>query len=451
MSDDFEPKFVHVFLRARNEEQYAPRFRRWMRELHHAFVVATSGAHYADSIDDALELASDLRADYAVIHRPTNVVFDLWHLDEMLFKALRGRACMAARPTDPHGRPAYGCFVVQMSEYFRAGAPAIPHERAIPLELLPEGSAVATWYLNPEVDAERALDLLERIQTVSQEEIYHLPSRAWQETLSNIRDLHQGVESVLFIMNTEHLDSGRPSLDFGPVRNFYALASGLKPYYLLSQIQAAPDATLTIYDVSAAALDFHRQLRARWDGRALPQFLARASTSEDPADRELRELLWRSSDFRRGAALDSRWKEMLERVGGEEAVAALWRRVRAMPVEFVRLDLLNGFRELRVESRPGRSFLWFSHVFEYADTLLVQGGVDAVTAKFRAFVDHLARANGDFHLLGKIAHHPMQVGPLAKWRALAEEIPARAHRESPFGPVPGPDFQDPVEKDAALR
>lgn len=214
---------------------------------------------------------------------------------------------------------------------------------------------------------------------------------------SQAQRVHRGV----FVWNLEPYDDiEEPATDFaGPVQSLYSVGAGFKPNRIL-QTHGFDERTRVVYfDYSQRALDFRRLLLDGWDGRNYPAFLKRAFAAL-PADTFWH--LWNdlTPDQIDWADMDRFWQRELDRWGGADGLAEHWTRYRNLPHEFVRVDILNEPERLFEQiSRDRGSIIWWSNAFftVFSNWFLT---CDQRRERYDRWVDGLAAANSDLHLVG---------------------------------------------------
>jgi hypothetical protein len=170
----------------------------------------------------------------------------------------------------------------------------------------------------------------------------------------------------VFVWNIESYDDvSQPADDFtGPLSTLYSVAAGFKPNWILESHGFDERTRVVFYDYSEAGLEFRRLLLEEWDGADYPTFL-RHLFRRLPSSRAF-YLLW---DGATPEDLDwddvaARWRQEIERWGGESVLRAHWARYRRLRHELVPCNLLEGGEPLLTHLRDERSALiWWSNAF----------------------------------------------------------------------------------------
>lgn len=420
-----QTKIVHAFLTSPPSPARLPRLDYWLDELHHTLILSHIRPIYVESVAEALTHAQSQDCDILALHNREHFVLNFDAFEKSIADALGNSTHFAHQPVRANGYPYDG---VQLFRLKGDVGHDTQQFRRFPINLDDYCA-----HIDLEEDPEEALHFLERIARIELPALYNLKAHSWKNLLVYLRNIYQNTQKVIYLTNTEELDEGVVSTEFGPIQNFYALASGLKIYYLMHRIGFRDDATLTIYDFSQAGLELQRNLIQHWDGHDLPKFLVSVAQGERPECSCLRDLLKslpEIDDLQAGRPnpILSDWTDVIQKTGGASSFQELWQRIRGLKVEYLSLDLIHDFRALKIETRPGPSFIWFSHVFDYTDTLIAEGGSAQMRHCLREFVNYVKKSNPDTYLLGQTPRERPRLDHVSGWADHLDAHPLKSSR-----------------------
>jgi len=293
--------------------------------------------------------------------------------------ASEGDFLVAGRP-DPAGGDGLdpSCLLVDLDAYRRLGRPAGRElERAgaaagLPVRRFPGHLAAGTArlaadgphaasrleaWLGPGLNGPDGLDVDEA-------------ARLWGEPaarfLANVRLLTANLPRGVFVWNIESYDDvGEPAAgSAGPLSTLYSVAAGFKPNWILESHGFDERTRVVFYDYSEAGLEFRRLLLNEWDGADYPAFL-RHLFRRLPSSRAF-YLLWDGAtpEDLDWDDVEARWRQEIDRWGGESVLRAHWARYRRLRHEMVPCNLLEGGAPLLSRLRDEESALiWWSSAF----------------------------------------------------------------------------------------
>ncbi len=250
------------------------------------------------------------------------------------------------------------CLLVDLARY-HAGSPVIP---------FPESLASGTARLT--ADSPRALSRLrswlENLDALDTAEAARLWGAGAARFLADVKRLTGNLPRGVFVWNIESYDDVRePAEGFaGPLSTLYSVAAGFKPNWILESHGFDERTRVVFYDYSEAGLEFRRLLLAEWDGADYPTFL-RHLFRRLPSSRAF-YLLWdgASPEDLDWDDVEARWRQEIDRWGGESVLRAHWTRYRRLRHERVPCDLLQGGEPLLSRLRDEESALiWWSNAF----------------------------------------------------------------------------------------
>ena len=142
------------------------------------------------------------------------------------------------------------------------------------------------------------------------------------------------------------------------------MAAGFKPNWILESHGFDERTRVVFYDYSEAGLEFRRLLLNEWDGADYPAFL-RHLFRRLPSSRAF-YLLWDGAtpEDLDWDDVEARWRQEIDRWGGESVLRAHWARYRRLRHEMVPCNLLEGGAPLLSRLRDEESALiWWSNAF----------------------------------------------------------------------------------------
>lgn len=195
-------------------------------------------------------------------------------------------------------------------------------------------------------------------------------ARLWGEGaarfLANARLLTANLPRGVFVWNIEPYDDVRRPEDgaAAPLSSLYSVAAGFKPNWILETHGFDERTRVVFYDYSEAGLELRRLLLAEWDGADYPAFLRRLF-HRLPSSRAF-YLLWDGAtpEDLDWDDVEARWRQEIDRWGGESVLRAHWARYRRLRHEMVPCDLLQGGAPLlpRLANEPSAA-IWWSNAF----------------------------------------------------------------------------------------
>jgi len=254
------------------------------------------------------------------------------------------------------------CLLVDLARY-RAGSPVIP---------FPDSLAAGTARLT--ADSPRKVSRLKAwlgpaIGDLGDADLIEA-ARLWgagaARFLANAKLLTGSLPRGVFVWNIESYDDvSEPAESFaGPLSTLYSVAAGFKPNWILESHGFDERTRVVFYDYSEAGLEFRRLLLNEWDGADYPAFL-RHLFRRLPSSRAF-YLLWDGAtpEDLDWDDVEARWRQEIDRWGGESVLRAHWARYRRLRHEMVPCNLLEGGAPLLSRLRDEESALiWWSNAF----------------------------------------------------------------------------------------
>jgi hypothetical protein len=179
--------------------------------------------------------------------------------------------------------------------------------------------------------------------------------------LQRLRAESGGFDKNLFLFNNESYWQIEVQADKRVLDGLVTVASGFKDLFILHAHGHTYDTKIIYFDVCREALRIKRHILEHWDGRDFPAFLTRMRRD---LQSELREAVHVVAE----SHWPTLWQEELRRWGGEENFRSAFLRARALPREFLHVDILEDSTKIvqALRETSGRQFaVWYSNCFNY--------------------------------------------------------------------------------------
>lgn len=240
----------------------------------------------------------------------------------------------------------------------------------IPVLNLPNDVRWSKRYLYPD---DRPHQFADCLQKLSRDELTVIPMKINPNQMSYMTELlNPGNACATFLFNTEMMLNHMPITE---AKRILGLAAGFKLFLLWQKLGCS--AEVVYFDHNHESLKKWKDIVHNWSGRDFPAFCK---------DRGYKD------NF-------SKMQSVIETVGGEDRLEALWKRFRAINPKFIRCDLLSDPSTLIGEMADYGNVVWYSNCFKYFEGIR-RYGIKGTDDKERSFLKALAERAKDTHCIG---------------------------------------------------
>ncbi len=189
-------------------------------------------------------------------------------------------------------------------------------------------------------------------------------SHSQKTFIKRIKKQLSDAQKGAFLFNIESYEDLVTHIQPKPLDAVFSVAAGFKPYRILFSQGHHDNTQVIFFDYSRKALQIRRYIAENWNGRDFPSFV-RQIFKRFP-EKDVFYQLWygatpNSLDWQ---DMEHLWQQELTKWGGADKFEQHWLQCHKLPHQYIHCDLLQNRQVLLDEiSRYPNSYIWWSNAF----------------------------------------------------------------------------------------